>query len=197
MIGALYTVGQRDLKRLLGYSSIGHAGYLLMGAAAGGSLGASAINFYLLGYLFTNLAAFLGIITQFFINLEIERWTLLTGESTVTGFCLLSRHWSYIFLIFLIVPYVFPGWSTGAAQIGSWLVFGPQTVEINGQISHHAYYVREIAMAGLVACGLILTAGPVVYNTVEKLETWLVGMNASCEPILRLSPPVCVTWSWQ
>lgn len=58
-LGAMF---QTNIKRLLGYSSIGHAGYLLMGAAAGGSLGASAINFYLLGYLFTNLAAFLGII---------------------------------------------------------------------------------------------------------------------------------------
>ena len=53
---------QTNIKRLLGYSSIGQAGYLLMGAAAGTALGASGINFYLLGYLFTNLAAFLVII---------------------------------------------------------------------------------------------------------------------------------------
>ena len=46
----------------MGYSTIGHAGYLLMGAAAGSWLGAGAINFYLLGYLFTNLAAFLVIV---------------------------------------------------------------------------------------------------------------------------------------
>ncbi len=53
---------QTNIKRLLGYSSISHAGYLLMGAAAGTALGAAGINFYLLGYLFTNLAAFLVII---------------------------------------------------------------------------------------------------------------------------------------
>ena len=58
-LGAMF---QTNIKRLLGYSSIGHAGYLLMGAAAGSALGASAINFYLFGYLFTNLAAFLVII---------------------------------------------------------------------------------------------------------------------------------------
>lgn len=58
-LGAMF---QTNIKRLLGYSSIGHAGYLLMGAAAGSVLGASAINFYLLGYLFTNLAAFLVIV---------------------------------------------------------------------------------------------------------------------------------------
>ena len=60
--GNLVAMFQTNIKRLLGYSSISHAGYLLMGAAAGSMLGAAGINFYLLGYLFTNLAAFLVII---------------------------------------------------------------------------------------------------------------------------------------
>jgi len=60
--GNLVAMFQTNIKRLLGYSSISHAGFLLMGAAAGSALGASGINFYLLGYLFTNLAAFLVII---------------------------------------------------------------------------------------------------------------------------------------
>ena len=60
--GNLVAMFQTNIKRLLGYSSISHAGYLLMGAVAGTGLGAAGINFYLLGYLFTNLAAFLVII---------------------------------------------------------------------------------------------------------------------------------------
>ena len=60
--GNLVAMFQTNIKRVLGYSSISHAGYLLMGAAAGSILGVSGINFYLLGYLFTNLAAFLVII---------------------------------------------------------------------------------------------------------------------------------------
>jgi NADH-quinone oxidoreductase subunit N len=60
--GNLVAMFQTNIKRLLGYSSISHAGYLLMGAAAGTALGVSAMNFYLVGYLFTNLAAFLVII---------------------------------------------------------------------------------------------------------------------------------------
>jgi NADH-quinone oxidoreductase subunit N len=60
--GNLLAMFQTNIKRLLGYSTISHAGYLLMGAAAGTVLGASGINFYLLGYLFTNCAAFLVII---------------------------------------------------------------------------------------------------------------------------------------
>jgi len=63
--GNLAAMFQTNIKRLFGYSSIGHAGYLLMGVAAGSVLGASAVNFYLLGYLFTNLAAFLVIVLFF------------------------------------------------------------------------------------------------------------------------------------
>ncbi len=63
--GNLAAMFQTNIKRLLGYSSIGHAGYLLMGVAAGTVLGAGAINFYLLGYLFTNMAAFLVIVLFF------------------------------------------------------------------------------------------------------------------------------------
>lgn len=60
--GNLVAMFQTNIKRLLGYSSIAHAGYLLMGIAAGSILGASAVNLYLVGYMFTNLAAFLVII---------------------------------------------------------------------------------------------------------------------------------------
>ncbi|MCS7337217.1 MAG: NADH-quinone oxidoreductase subunit N [Verrucomicrobiae bacterium] len=49
----------RSIKRLLGYSSIAHAGYLLLGAAALSKSGLAAMLYYLSGYLFTVLAAFL------------------------------------------------------------------------------------------------------------------------------------------
>jgi len=62
LYGNLCALPQRNLKRLLGYSSIAHAGYLLLGVAALAgdreSAGGSAALFYLGGYLFTTLAAF-------------------------------------------------------------------------------------------------------------------------------------------
>lgn len=63
LYGNLCALPQRNLKRLLGYSSIAHAGYLLLGVAAlAGAVrttaGGSAILYYLAGYLFTVLAAF-------------------------------------------------------------------------------------------------------------------------------------------
>ena len=58
LYGNLCAIPQRDVKRLLGYSSIAHAGYLLLGIAALSAAGQSAVLYYLSGYLFTVLAAF-------------------------------------------------------------------------------------------------------------------------------------------
>ena len=58
LYGNLCAIPQRNLKRLLGYSSIAHAGYLLLGVAALTSAGQAAALYYLGGYLFTTMAAF-------------------------------------------------------------------------------------------------------------------------------------------
>ena len=64
LYGNLCALPQRNIKRLLGYSSIAHAGYLLLGVCAmaanikNPTAGGSAILYYLAGYLFTVLAAF-------------------------------------------------------------------------------------------------------------------------------------------
>ena len=58
LYGSLCAIPQRNLKRLLGYSSIANGGYLLLGVAAMSNAGVAAILYYLGGYLFTVLAAF-------------------------------------------------------------------------------------------------------------------------------------------
>lgn len=58
LYGSLCAIPQRNLKRLLGYSSIANAGYLLLGVAALSKAGSAAVIYYLSGYLFTVLAAF-------------------------------------------------------------------------------------------------------------------------------------------
>lgn len=107
-------------------------------------------------------AAVVGITTQYFINTEIERWTLATGETAVTGFCRLSKHWAWAFIIMVIVPWAWPGWATGA---GRCLTF----------ITGHEEFMG-LSVALLVAVGVILTVSPVVYTTVEKMQTALVAV---------------------
>jgi NADH-quinone oxidoreductase subunit N len=57
-VGNVVAVLQQNIKRMLAYSSIAHAGYLLVGMIANGENGGSAVLFYLLGYALMNLGAF-------------------------------------------------------------------------------------------------------------------------------------------
>jgi NADH-quinone oxidoreductase subunit N len=88
--GNLGALSQRNIKRLLGYSSIGHAGYMLMGLAALNALGAQAVLFYLVQYAFTNLCAFLVIVSVSGVtgNDEIEGYKGLGRRSPVLGVAL-------------------------------------------------------------------------------------------------------------
>ena len=61
IVGTVVGVVQTNIKRMLAYSSIAHAGYLLLGIVAANSAGKAAILFYLLAYAVTNLGA-LGIV---------------------------------------------------------------------------------------------------------------------------------------
>lgn len=61
-VGNLGAIPQMNLKRLLAYSSIAHAGYMLMGVCLLTTTGLESVLFYLIVYLFTNLAAFLVIV---------------------------------------------------------------------------------------------------------------------------------------
>ncbi len=58
-VGNLAALWQSNVKRLLAYSSIAHAGYILVGITAGGAEGTSAVLFYLAGYALMNVATFL------------------------------------------------------------------------------------------------------------------------------------------
>ncbi|MEI6084083.1 MAG: NADH-quinone oxidoreductase subunit N [Verrucomicrobiota bacterium] len=81
--GNLGAISQRNIKRLLGYSSIGHAGYMLMGLAAVNQLGAQAVMFYLAQYAFTNLCAFLVIVAVG--RNEISEYAGLGKRSPILG----------------------------------------------------------------------------------------------------------------
>ncbi len=68
-IGNLVAILQSDIRRLLAYSTIAHAGYMIIGLAAvaartpgGDAIGTEGVLFYLAGYAFTNLGAFFAVI---------------------------------------------------------------------------------------------------------------------------------------
>ncbi len=91
-LGNLLALVQKNLKRLLAFSSIAHAGYILIGVASGNSLGIKGAMYYLLAYLFTNLAAF-GVINV------VES---TTGSSDLEQFRGLIKRAPGLALIFLV-----------------------------------------------------------------------------------------------
>lgn len=117
-------------------------------------------------------ACVVGVVTQFFVNMEITRWALATGESAVTGFARLSRHWAWVFLFLNVVPWMIPAWAVGTAQQVGWICWG---AELNAAGDLTTPYVVPITIATLWLCGIALTAGPVVYDTVEKTQLFLVS----------------------
>ena len=64
VVGNVGAIGQSSLKRLLAYSSVAQAGYMLAGVVVATQLGARAVAFYLAVYLFMNMAAFAVIVAR-------------------------------------------------------------------------------------------------------------------------------------
>ncbi len=58
IVGNVVAISQTNIKRMLGYSSIAHAGYIMIAIAADSAMGMSAALFYMMAYVFTNMGAF-------------------------------------------------------------------------------------------------------------------------------------------
>jgi NADH-quinone oxidoreductase subunit N len=81
-LGAVAAWGQTNIKRLLAYSSINNVGFALIGLAAGGASGASAVLFYMAVYVVMTLGAFLCVLWMRDENGEpIETLASLSGLS--------------------------------------------------------------------------------------------------------------------
>jgi len=108
--------------------------------------------------------AFVGFSMQYFINMEVERYTLATGETAVTGFSRMWRWWGLIFILGSVLPNTIPGWASSAATMFTYLF----------RMSEGA--VPIITTIFLIAIALSITLSPVVYNTLEKVELGLVAI---------------------
>src|SRR5262245_11569183 len=125
--------------------------------------------------------AVVGVVVQWFLNMEIERYTLATGETALTGF---NRHWKHWCIFFVAMTYfgnLWPGWATSSATMLTYLFGGGSA--------------RWISVGILVVIGVILTLAPVVYVMLEQLI--LVKLAAiALLVVLALIPAIRgPTWS--
>ena len=112
-VGNLAALPQRNVKRLLAYSSIAHGGYLLMGGVLLTSEGIGAILFYLVVYLFMNLGAFYVVVL---IANEV-------GSEMVEGYRGLSVRAPLIAGAMAIFLFSLTGIPPFAGFFGKWLLF--------------------------------------------------------------------------
>ena len=129
------------------------------GIVAGG-VGLSSGEFVLWPYIASQVGlvllwgAFIGVVTQFFINMEVERYTLATGETVLTGFNRFWRHWGLLFAVMGYFANLWPGWAISSATLTSYLFGGNPTA---------------IGVVTLLVIGFSLTLAPVVYVALERL----------------------------
>ncbi|MBI5945600.1 MAG: NADH-quinone oxidoreductase subunit N [Chloroflexi bacterium] len=90
-VGNLLAISQTNIKRLLAYSSIAHAGYALIGVVAFSQLGAASVVFYLAAYIATNLLAF-GVVMAF---------SRVAGSDEITDYAGMSRRNPWLALMML------------------------------------------------------------------------------------------------
>ena len=114
LIGNLLAIPQTNLKRLIAYSSIAQAGYILVGVAAGSAFGFTGAMYYLLAYLVTNLAVF-----------AIIGWIEnATGSTDIAAFSGLSRRSPGLALLMMIALLSLGGIPPFAGFFSKVLVFG-------------------------------------------------------------------------
>ncbi|HQB51002.1 MAG TPA: Nramp family divalent metal transporter [bacterium] len=114
--------------------------------------------------------ALLGLTCQYFINMEIERYALVKGESVFSG---LARRWTwtaYWFIISTFFGWALPGIAAASAQI-----FGHIFNIVN---------FRWIAIGILIAIGLILTLNQSIYKTLEKITKTILLVGIPCLLVL-------------
>ena len=113
IIGNYLALTQKNLKRLLAYSSIAQAGYILIGVVSDSVLGISGTVYYLIAYLVTNLAAF-GIICA--VGKTV-------GSDDISAYAGLSRRSPKLALAMLVAILSLAGVPPFAGFIGKLLVF--------------------------------------------------------------------------
>ena len=203
-VGNLFAIRQRNLKRFLAFSSISQAGYIMLGVIAANAVGMASMMYYILVYIFSNLAAF-GVIAV------IERYT---GKVTTDDYNGLFKTNPWLAFVMMLAMFSlggippFAGFFSkffifvGAAQTGSVAIYVLVLIAlINTIISLYYYLLVVKAMfirqdecaiptlkshwtekAGLIIC----TLGIILIGLISCIYTGLSGITASVSDVFAM-----------
>lgn len=150
-LGNLLAIGQKNIKRMLAYSSIAHAGYVMIGVAAIyqsdaalSALGITSVVFYLVAYIITNLLAF-GIVMTF---------GRVTGSDEIASYNGLSRRHPWLAFAMLI----------GFLSLAGMPPFG-------------GFIAKVLVFAAAIKVGLIWLAVVGILNSIIGLYYYLIVLK--------------------
>ncbi len=112
-LGNLLALSQKNIKRLLAYSSIAHAGYVMIGLVSLSVFGVTSVVFYLAAYMVTNLAAFAVVIL----------FSRAAGSEEIKDYAGLSRRSPGLALVLLVALLSLAGMPPLAGFVGKVYVF--------------------------------------------------------------------------
>ncbi len=157
-------LGKKELPEPLSLRALLGPSFILLGLGLGSGeliLWPYLVAHWGLGIIW---GAVLGVVFQFFLNMEIERYALVTGESVFVGLARrLGKAMPVWFLLSTFVPWIWPGIAATSGKIFGFLFLFPDT--------------NLITIGLLVAIGVILTLGPTLYHTVEKSQKVLIAIG--------------------
>jgi len=163
----------KNLPRPLKFRHLIGPSFILLG------LGLGSGELILWPYLATNYGlgimwgALLGITFQFFLNMEIERYALITGESVFVGLARKLKFFSPLwFIISTLIPWMWPGIIASSATLFA-SIFNLK----------YSSYLPSIL---LIIIGLALTLGPIIYKTQEFFQKTLILIGVPFIFILTL-----------
>ncbi|MCF7845062.1 MAG: Nramp family divalent metal transporter [Kiritimatiellales bacterium] len=156
-------LGEKDLPKPLPLKRLIGPSFILLG------LGLGSGEVILWPYLASNYglgiawAIVIGLTMQFFINMEVERYALIYGESIFVGFARLLKFLPAWFILSTFLGFGWPGIGLAGATLLS-KAFGIENVQVLG-------------VGIFLVIGAVLTFGKVLYKTVERLQMWLIGIG--------------------
>jgi NADH-quinone oxidoreductase subunit N len=188
VVGNVAALVQTNMKRLLAYSSIAQAGYLLIGVAAGTVAGAEAVVYYLLAYGAMTMAAFAVVIVR---EREVEDGDELRA---LTGY---GRARPVLGIVMTLAMLSLAGFPPLSGFIGKFLLFG-SAVEADitwlavvgavGSMVSLGYYLRVVAVMWLAPVDVrprkvLRMPGPVALATVTS-GVAVVALALMASPVL-------------
>ena len=160
--GNLIALAQRTVKRMLAYSSIAHAGYLLVAVATGTSLGAAAFLFYLVAYTLMTLAAFALLAAK---GRDGERDVLIDD---LAG---LGQQHPWLAFALAICMLSLLGFPVTAGFIGKWYILVAATA------AHEPALATVLVLTSVVSAGYYLPVIMAMYMKPEPFAQAHVGMR--------------------